>query len=80
MIRKSVLSMFLGVLFAFVISFGLGAKAECSGECQDSHQSGDCYATYEGCSTEFRCPDWPNPPCTRVTTCVYSLDCDLEIQ
>lgn len=56
MIRKSILSVFGGALVGLVVTFGIGARAECGGSCQDSHQSGECYATFEGCRSTYSCP------------------------
>ncbi len=76
MIRKSLLSIFGGVVIGLALSFTGGAKAECSGQCSAGGGRGDgCTATYEGCTCYYRCPSFPEGPCTQVCSCVYSLDC-----
>ncbi len=78
MIRKSILSIFGGIVIGLVLSFAGGAKAACNGACSDGGPQGDgCSTTYEGCTCYYRCPDFPEGSCTRVCSCVYSVDCPM---
>lgn len=51
MIRKSILSIFGGVIFAAILSFAVPAKAACYGMCAD--RIGDYWSA--GCHIEMHC-------------------------
>lgn len=81
MLVKSILSVFGGIVFGLVLSFGSPARAACFGNCDDSGPTdGGCYKNFESCSCTTRQPNYPDGPVERVCSCIYSLDCAMYMQ